>query len=636
MIMAESPGYIFVSHASQDRRIAKTLCATLESRGLTCWIAMRDIVPGDSFQEAIVRAIRKSRIMLLLFTMSANNSDEVKKELALAGQNNLVIIPLRVEEVIPDDAFAFELATRQWIDLFEDWERGVGQLTTHIAALYPQDDERSRRLSDAARLAFLGDVPGASLLDEQPAAVTVEQTREARQQILSPGSAAPASWARSQTTGKEGRQAYGSGPAAEARLGGSQSAGTPARSGAAALGAPVPTQPLGRPRIIVLPFQNMSGDPEQDYFVDGMVEEIITALSRIPWLFVIARNSSFTYKGKAVDVRQVGRELGVRYVLEGSVRKAGNRVRITGQLIDAISGTHVWADRFDGSLEDVFEFQDRVAASVAGIIEPALQAAETARTVGHPTDDLTAYDLYLRAYAMYLSSSRQIPEALRLMEQAIDRDPHYGPALAWAAICCCRLLLDDHSADREADRLKGAGFARRALEVAGDDPGVIANVAQALGYLGEDIDAMMALADRALALNPNYARGWYISGNLRVYAGHLDVAIKHLDVCRRLSPLARTGPLFATIGAAYFFGRQFDVAEPKLRLSIQEDPYFPSAFRVLAACYAHMDRPDEAREIFQRLCAIAPPIAPRFDHLRNADHRELLRSGLRLAAGEAI
>ena len=205
-----------------------------------------------------------------------------------------------------------------------------------------------------------------------------------------------------------------------------------------------------KPSIAVLPFENMSGDPEQEYFVDGMVEEIITALSRIRWLLVIARNSSFTYKGQAVDVRQVGRELGVRYVLEGSVRKAGDRVRISAQLIDAGSGAHLWADRFDGSLEEIFELQDRVASSVAGVIEPALQAAEAARSAGRPTADLTAYDLYLRAHAMIWSSARQISEALPLLEQAIARDPCYGPALAWAAYCCFRLLLDGRSDDRGA------------------------------------------------------------------------------------------------------------------------------------------------------------------------------------------
>jgi TolB-like protein len=238
--------------------------------------------------------------------------------------------------------------------------------------------------------------------------------------------------------------------------------------------AVVPSVLPDKPSIAVLPFQNMSGDPEQEYFVDGMVEEIITALSRIRWLFVIARNSSFSYKGQSPDVKQVGRELGVRYVLEGSVRKGGNRVRITGQLIDALTGAHLWADHFDGPLEEVFELQDKVASSVAGVIEPALQAAETARSAGRPIADLSAYDLYLRSYAMVWSSARQAPEALRLIEQAIAIDPHYGTALSWAAFCCQRLLFDGRSEDRQADRLKGADFARRALEVAGDDPGILA------------------------------------------------------------------------------------------------------------------------------------------------------------------
>src|ERR1700726_4091362 len=198
-----------------------------------------------------------------------------------------------------------------------------------------------------------------------------------------------------------------------------------------------------KPSIAVLPFENMSGDPEQEYFADGMVEEIITALSRIRWLFVIARNSSFTYKGQAVDVKQVGRELGVRYVLEGSVRKAGGRVRITAQLIEVISGAHLWADRFDGSLEDVFELQDKVAISVAGVIEPTLQAAEIRRTAARPTADLSAYDLYLRALAtIWPVTKERLFEALRLLEQAIAIDPRYGPALSWATICHLRLVGD--------------------------------------------------------------------------------------------------------------------------------------------------------------------------------------------------
>ena len=222
----------------------------------------------------------------------------------------------------------------------------------------------------------------------------------------------------------------------------------------------LPTLP-DKPSIAVLLFANIGGDPEQEYFADGMVEEIITALSRIRWLFVIARNSTFTYKGRAVDVKQVGQDLDVRYVLEGSVRKAGQRIRISAQLIEAASGAHLWAVRFDGSLEDVFEFQDRVAVSVAGVIEPTLQVAETARLAQRPTDDLAAYDLYLRAYSMFFTSARQIPEALRLLEQAIEHDPGYGPALAWASVCCVRLCMDGRSHDLEANSRKGADFARR-------------------------------------------------------------------------------------------------------------------------------------------------------------------------------
>jgi len=396
-------------------------------------------------------------------------------------------------------------------------------------------------------------------------------------------------------------------------------------------GPPLPD----KPSIAVLPFANMSGDPEQEYFVDGMVEEIITALSRIRWLFVLARNSSFSYKGQSPDVKRVGRELGVRYVLEGSVRKAGDRVRITGQLIDTSSGAHLWADRFDGALEDVFELQDKVASSVAGVIEPALQAAETARSAGRPTADLTAYDLYLRAYAMVWSSARQIPEALRLMEQAIARDPHYGPALAWAAHCSFRLCLDGASKDPDADRRKGADFARRALEVGGDDPGILANAALALAYFGEDIGAMVGLADRAVALNPSFARGWYVSGALRGWAGEPDAAIEHVAVSLRLSPRARVGNSLAVIGRALFLSRRFNEAVPKLLLAIQDDPSYPEPYRSLAACYAHMGRLDEARAIVARLREVTPLVVPGFTQFRNIEHRELLLSGLRLAAGEA-
>jgi len=396
-----------------------------------------------------------------------------------------------------------------------------------------------------------------------------------------------------------------------------------------------------RPSIAVLPFANMSRDPEQEYFADGMVEEIITALSRIRWLFVIARNSSFTYKAQAIDVKQVGRELGVRYVLEGSVRKAGSRVRIAAQLIEAHSGRHIWADRFDGSLEDVFDLQDKVASSVAGVIEPALQSAETARVVVRPTSDPTAYDLYLRAHAKHLSAGTQSGEALRLLEEAIRRDPQYGPALALAAICHGRLHMGGHSPlymgrseDPEANKRKAADFARRALVVAQDDPAILANAAYALAYIGEDLGAMMALIDRALALNPSFARGWYISGALRVWAGQPDIAIEHAEKSLRLSPRERVGWTQFIIGAAHFYSRRFEEAVPKFLLTMQEDPSATGAYRALAACYAHMGRIDEARKVIARLRTITPRVMPKLSRLSNPAHRELYLSGLRLAAGE--
>ena len=389
-----------------------------------------------------------------------------------------------------------------------------------------------------------------------------------------------------------------------------------------------------KPSIAVLPFQNMSGDPEQEYFADGMVEEIITALSRIRWFFVVARNSSFTYKGQPVDVKQVGRELGVRYVLEGSVRKGGNRVRITAQLIDAETGAHLWADRFDGSLEDVFELQDRVAASVAGVIEPTLQAAEVQRSSRRPVKDMGAYDLYLRAYAMMLSPARRVAELAGLLDQAIACDPDFGPPLALAAAFHMNSAVFGWCEDPEDNRRKGLERGRRALLVAGDDPTVLVNAAFALGCFGEDINAMIALVDRALALNPSSARGWHASGTLRLWAGQLDLAIEHERTSLRLSPRTRVGWALNVIGHAHFFGRRFEEAIETLLLAIQEDPN-AVAYRCLIACYAHLGRLEEAREALSRMRLIDPVVMPPYlQGLGIPEHRELLLSGLRLAIGE--
>src|SRR5215472_17161009 len=344
-----------------------------------------------------------------------------------------------------------------------------------------------------------------------------------------------------------------------------------------------------KPSIAVLPFENMSGDPEQEYFVDGMVEEIITALSRIRWLFVIARNSSYIYRGQTVDVKQVGRELGVRYVLEGSVRKAGGRVRITAQLIDATNGAHLWADHFDGLIEDVFELQDQVATSVAGALEPALQTAEIRRSTSLQTTDLTAYDLYLRGLAAFFPVTRdRLFAANEYFARAIDRDPDFAPALAWAAICQLRLHQDGWAPEPELTMRRGLDLGHRALQLAASDPEIIANAVFPLAYFGEHIDAMMRVLDEALTLNPSFARGWFVSGHVRVMAGHCDLAIRHIENSLRLSPRARVGGQWGVIGQAHCLACRFEDAVPRLLMMIQEHPGAPLSYRFLAASYAHM------------------------------------------------
>ena len=392
-----------------------------------------------------------------------------------------------------------------------------------------------------------------------------------------------------------------------------------------------------KPSIAVLPFANLSGDSEQEYFIDGVVEEIITALSRIRWLSVIARKSSLTSERWAVDVKQVGRQLGVRYVLEGSVRKIGTRVRIAARLIDATNGAHLWADRFDGSLEDVFELQDNVAASVAGVIEPVLQAAEAARSICRPTTDLGAYDCYLRALAVFHPMTKEaILEAQGLLEQAIASDRHYGPALALAASCHMQFVNYSWAEDPQRARRKAVDLARQALPVTRDDPGVIASAAMILAVFGEDIGTMTALADQALELNPSCARGWYHSGFLWLMAGEPNRAIDAAETSLRLSPRTRSGPVHTLIGASHFLSRRFNDAIPKLLLALEETQNYPVACRYLAACYARMGRLDEARDVVKRLRAVTPALMPPDRiYLRNDQHRELYLSGLRVAAGEA-
>ena len=390
-----------------------------------------------------------------------------------------------------------------------------------------------------------------------------------------------------------------------------------------------------KPSIAVLPFANLSGDVEQEYFADGMAEEIITALSRIRWLFVIARNSSFTYKGRTVDIKRVGRELGVQYVLEGSVRKSGARIRIAAQLIDAVTGVHLWADRFDGMLEDVFDVQDKVASSVAGVIEPTLYAAEIRRASQRPTTDLSAYDLFLRAQADTDSWEKAgILRALNLLRQAVDRDPKYGSALALTALCHVNICVNRWVEDLGPVRAEGIALARRAVHASDDDPFVLSNSAYALGFFGQEIAPALELMERALELNPSYARGWVRSAWLRLWAGEHDVAIKHFEMFIRLSPREKRAGANFGIGVAHFFSGRLAEAKKLLLSCVQEISAWAPAYRFLASCYAHLGEIENARNTIGNLRRLTSDIIPTAEHWRRHEDRDFFLEGLRTAAAK--
>ena len=381
-------------------------------------------------------------------------------------------------------------------------------------------------------------------------------------------------------------------------------------SGRSAMSRPrEPALPLPeKPSIAVLPFQNMSGDPEQEYFTDGIVEDITTALSRMRWLFVIARNSSFTYKGRTVDVKQVGRELGVRYVLEGSVRKAVNRLRITGQLIDTSSGAHLWADRFDGGLEDIFELQDHVTSSVIGAIAPKLEQAEIERAKCKPTESLDAYDYYLRGMAsIYHWTKEGVSEALRLFYKSIELDPGFASAYGMAAWCYFWRRANGWMTDLEQEIAETARLAGKAAELGKDDSVALSFGGLALGYVAGDVEGGIALIDRALVLNPNLAAAWNASGCLRVFLGDSDVAIEHLARAMRLSPL---DPLMFFMqgftALAHFLAGRYDEAWPLAERASREQPYYLSVMRIAAVSNAFAGRLEEARKGIARALQLDP------------------------------
>jgi TolB-like protein/class 3 adenylate cyclase len=400
------------------------------------------------------------------------------------------------------------------------------------------------------------------------------------------------------------------------QFGGAVGARTTTLAGAAASTAPPLSLP-DKPSIAVLPFQNMSGDPEQEYFADGIVEEMITALSRMRWLFVIARNSSFTYKGRTVDVKQVGRELGVRYVLEGSVRKSGNRLRITGQLIDASNGSHLWADHFDGGLDDIFDLQDQVTANAVSAIAPKLEQAEMERAKRKPTESLDAYDYYLRGMAsVHLWTKEANSEALRLFYKAIELDPDFASAYGMAAWCYAWRKWNGWMADRVQEIAETERLARRAGDLGQDDAVALCRGGFSLGHVVGDRQGGATLIDRALVLNPNLATAWLLSGWIRAFLGEPEMAIEHLTRAMRLSPL---DPLtFLALGGiawAHFFATRYDETSSWAEKALQQRPNYVSGMRMAAAGHALAGRLEEARKMIARMLQLDPEM--RVSNLKN-------------------
>jgi len=353
--------------------------------------------------------------------------------------------------------------------------------------------------------------------------------------------------------------------------------------------APLPLP--DKPSIAVLPFAKMSGDPEQDYFADGMVEEIITALSRIRWFFVIARNSSFTYKGRAVDVKQVGRELGVRYVLEGSVRKGGIRVRITGQLIDTTTGAHIWAERFDGALDDIFELQDQVASNVVGAIEPKLLLAETERAIRKPTESLGAYDLYLRALAQFHKFTQPGRDvAIALLSQALALDPSYAPAAA--AIGWCRLFQAFTGSPVSTSEIaESVRLATQVIETGRDQPDALWMAAYTLSVFTGAHATAAEMIDQALTVNPNSANAWCIRGWVSAMQDQPDRAIEALQRAMRLSPLDPQHWAFVGgMSFAHLVARSFEEAIGWADRYTHQQPRLGSGYRIKAVACASRPR----------------------------------------------
>lgn len=379
---------------------------------------------------------------------------------------------------------------------------------------------------------------------------------------------------------------------------------------------PVAIASPNKPSIAVLPFRNLSADSEQDYLADGIVEEITTALSQMRWLFVIAHNSSSTYKSRAVDVQQIGRELGVRYVLQGSVRKAPSRIRISPQLVDASNGVHLWSGRFEGAPNDIFDLQDQVAANVVGAIAPELQQAEIERARRKPTESLDAYDCFLRGIArdslaegLEQRTSEGTSEALRLFNRAIEIDPGFASAYGMAALCYAQRKAFGWVRDRAREIAEAARLARGAIQAGSNDAVALGTGGYVLAFVVHELDTGAAFVERALALNPNFAAAWLFRGWTKIWLSQPDAAIDDLARAMRLNPLGRgiAGMQAATAHAHFFSGRHAE-ASSWAEKALREHPASHPGLRIAAASNAAAGEIEEANKAVALLRELDPTL----------------------------
>ncbi len=543
---------VFISYASKDERLATKICYALEQRQIPCWIAARDVGPGRNFQEAITQVIRSARAMVLVFSNNANNSDEIKKELALAGRHNVAVIPVRIEDALPNDALAYEFATRQWIDLYDDWEHAIGRVSSEVAAM-----------------------PSAHLF---------------------PSPTSPP---------------HSSKQASD------------------------PTLP-DKPSIAVLPFTNMSDDPDQEFFGDGLAEDVLTELSKLRWLFVISRNSSFTFKSNAVDTKHVSRELGVRYVLEGSVRRAVGRVRVTAQLVDALTGNHIWAERYDRDLSDIFSVQDEITKAVATAIGPAIVDAERLRAVRKHPENLGAWETYQRGlWHMCKHDVAENQIAQSLFHRAIELDSGFAAAYSAVAFTYCMAATVFNSMDYDDGAILAEQFARKAVALDEADADGHARLALAL-FVNGDHDGGIQEAEFAISLNPNCADGYGVKGATMVFSGRREEGREAIRQFLAASPRDPARPIrLAQIAASYYLDRNYERAEETARQVIRQYPGSVVAYRYLAAAQGQLGKKLAAEAALNSLLALAPSLLERFTakrppNLRPDDYEHTVQ-GLRKA-----